>query len=259
VKSIIKGLYQNKSTKPKFLIHTSGTGILLYDHEQKGLKFGALSSKVFNDWDGIKEVTSLPDAAIHRKVDKFVLEAEKINSNIKTAIVAPPVIYGVGRGPVNQRSIQIPELIKGTLAKGHGIQVLEGNARWSSVHVHDLSGLYTRLVEEAVKGGGNATWGAEGYYFAQDDEIRWGDVGQWAADEAYKHSFINSKEMVSLEPEEANRIDYLGAGALLWGVNSRSRAERAAKLLHWEPKMKSVKEEIENAVLIEAKALGLRA
>jgi nucleoside-diphosphate-sugar epimerase len=241
------------------LIHTSGTGILLYDHEQKGLDFGALSTKIFNDWDSVKEVISLPDAAIHRKVDKAVLEAEKLDSNIKTVIVSPPVIYGVGRGPVNQRSIQIPELIKGTLVKGHGIQVLEGNARWSTIHVHDLSDLYLRLVEEAVKGGGNATWGADGYYFAQNDEIRWGDVGHWAADEAYKHGFIKSDEMVSLEPEEANRIDFLGAGALLWGVNSRSRAERAAKLLNWEPMMKSVKEEMENAVLIEAKALGLIA
>jgi nucleoside-diphosphate-sugar epimerase len=255
-RAIIEGLAQN-SSKTKFLIHTSGTGVLLLDHIQKGLALGALSDKVFNDWDGISELTSLPDAAPHRNIDKIVLEAGALHPNVKTAIVAPPTIYGVGRGPVNQRSIQIPDLIKATLKQGYAFQVGEGNAHWSGVHVHDLSNLYVRLVEEAVKGGGSATWGAEGYYFAQSEEFRWGDVGQYIADAAYKDGFIKSKDVKSLTPEEVEPLREGGKGSYLWGVNSRSRAERASKVLGWEPKGKSVEEETPEAVLIEAKALGL--
>ena len=37
--------------------------------------YGVRAEKVFDDWDGVKGVTSLPDAAPHRNVDKIVLAA----------------------------------------------------------------------------------------------------------------------------------------------------------------------------------------
>jgi hypothetical protein len=255
-KAIIEGIAQHNSSKPAYLIHTSGTGILLFDHMQRGLGFGVLSPKIFNDWDGVGEVTSLPDAAPHRKVDKIVLEAG-VKSSVKTAIVGPPAIYGVGRGPVNQRSIQLPDLIKATLEKGHGIQVADGDAHWCGVHVHDLSNVYVRLVEEAVKGGGNATWGQDGYYFAENEDFRWGDIGQYVADESYEKGWIKSKEVKSMKPEDVDALQGNGHGSYLWGVNSRSRAVRARKVLGWEPVAKSIEQEIPEAVVIEAKALGM--
>jgi nucleoside-diphosphate-sugar epimerase len=225
------------------------------DHIQKGLDFGTLSPKIFNDWDGISEVTSLPDEASHRKVDKIVLAAGAAHSNVKTAIVAPPTIYGVGRGPINQRSIQVPELIKATLKEGYAFQVGNGDARWNAIHVHDLSNLYLRLIEEAIKGGGSATWGSEGYYFAESEEFRWGDIGRSVGEVAYQKGFIKSKEVKSLSAEEVDPLRT--RGRFSWGVNSRSRAVRARKLLNWEAKGKTIEEEVSEAVDIEAKALGL--
>jgi hypothetical protein len=98
--AIVKGL-SSRST-PGFLIHTSGTGILTYADVARG-SYGTPSTKVYNDWDGVSEVTSLPDEAWHRKVDKIVLAA---GDNVKTAIVCPPTIYGPGRGPGNTYSDQ---------------------------------------------------------------------------------------------------------------------------------------------------------
>jgi nucleoside-diphosphate-sugar epimerase len=117
----------------------------------------------------VAEVTSLPDNAPHRDVDKIVLEASAASSNVKTAIVCPPTIYGQGRGPGNQRSIQLPEMVRGILQRKEGFYIGAGLNRWTSIHVSDLSKLYTRLFEDSLKeGGGSATWGAKGYYFAEN-------------------------------------------------------------------------------------------
>ena len=255
VTALCAGLRAHPQDKPGYLIHTSGTGILTFsDVDRK--TFGELSSKVYNDWEGIGEVTSLPDHAPHRKVDKIVLDmGTRDPSELRTAIVCPPCIYGPGRGPGNQRSVQIPDLVKCTVEKKVGIQVGEGNARWCNVHVHDLSDCYLKLVEAAVDGGGKATWGKEGYYFTENGEHPWGDTAKTIASAAHKQGLIPSADVVTLSGDEVNQIR--PAGYILWGANSRCRAVRARNLLGWSPKGKSINEEMSEAIGMEAKALGL--
>lgn len=80
--------------RPGFWLHTGGTGILTWEDSEKG-NLGEASDKVYNDWDGIGELTSLPDTAFHRNVDKIVLEAgEEHGDVLKTALLCPPTIYG---------------------------------------------------------------------------------------------------------------------------------------------------------------------
>lgn len=167
--AIVRGAMQHKDT-PVFVIHTSGTGILTWKTVETGT-FGQLEEKVYNDWEGIEEVTSLPDSAAHRNVDKVFLEAEENgNGLVKTAIVCPPSIYGVGRGPGNKRSQQLYNLSNIILSAGEGKRVGEGKSRQTHVHVKDLSQLYVLLVEAAAAGGGAATWGKQGYYFSSVGE-----------------------------------------------------------------------------------------
>lgn len=117
-KALGQGLAMRKSDKPGFMIHTSGTGILTFqDTECK--TFGDASTKVYDDWDGVGELTSLPDYAPHRQVDKIVFEAH--DPHVRTAIVSPPTIYGVGRGPSNRRGHQLYELARCTLKRGKGM------------------------------------------------------------------------------------------------------------------------------------------
>ena len=72
--AIVAGLGSKPDGEKGYLIHTSGTGILSYaDFEIKS--YGTKSDKVYDDWDGIKEMISLPDYALHRNVDKIVLGA----------------------------------------------------------------------------------------------------------------------------------------------------------------------------------------
>lgn len=250
--ALTSGLAAHAPESPGYIIHTSGTGILVFADMERQI-FGESSSKIFDDWEGVGEVTSIPDFAPHRNVDKIILAAS--SANVKPAIVCPPTIYGPGRGPGNQRSIQVPELSRCTLQKGHGIQVGAGKTFWTNVHVNDLSDVFVALVEAAVAGGGKASWGNEGYYFTENGEHVWGDIARLVAGAAHKQGFIASSEVKILPNEEIEGL--CKAGTLLWGANSRCRAVRARNLLGWSPKGISLERDITDTVAAEANLRGL--
>ncbi|KAL9098814.1 MAG: hypothetical protein Q9163_005592 [Psora crenata] len=251
--ALVRGLAASeRQDRPGLLIHTSGTGLLIYkDMERKTL--GEASAEIYDDWDGIGAVTSVPDLAPHRVVDKIILNAE--GPNLKTAIVCPPTIYGVGRGPGNQRGHQLYELVRCTLQRKQGLQIGAGKSFWPNVHVYDMSKLYLLLLEAALAGGGKATWGREGYYFAENGEHVWGQVSKAVASAAHKQGFIASDEVVTVSPQEADELTPFGS--LVWGTNSRCRAIRARTLLGWSPKEQSLEAEIADAVSSEARRLGI--
>lgn len=252
--ALVAGLAQKQT--PGYLIHTSGTGIVASaDVERK--TYGEQTVHVYNDWDGIKEMTSLPDTFEHRNVDKIVLAAaEKNPGNVFTAIVCPPAIYGPGRGPDNRRSVQVYELTKAALSRGKGFQVNAGQNIWHEVHVQDLSNVFLGLVTAALQpGGGKATWNAEGYYFAENGEIVWGQISKRIAEIAKDKKLIDTAEVDSLPVEEANKV--IRAAGFLVGTNSRCKAVRARELLGWEPKQKSLEDLLPDIIEEEAKELGL--
>ncbi|MCJ1308035.1 hypothetical protein MMC25_001685 [Agyrium rufum] len=255
--AIIKGLSEHAPDHPGYLIHTSGTGILLVNDLDRGV-FGEPSDKVYDDWENIEEVTSLPDNAPHRNVDKIVLAAAKSHGDrVKTAIVCPPLIYGQGRGPGNQRSQQLPDLTKATLENKKGFHVGPGKHLWNNVHVSDLSMVYLALLEAAVAGGGKATWGEKGYYFGGNGEHVWDDLSRKVASDAHKKGLIDSAEVDPVSTDEADKLHHKGIGSRMWGANSRSKSIRARELLGWQPKGETIEEEIPKVVDREARALGL--
>jgi nucleoside-diphosphate-sugar epimerase len=218
--AIIKGLAAKSS--PGYLIHTSGTGILTVGDVQAGT-YGEENPKIYNDWDGINEVTSLPDSAWHRLVDKIVLAGHKSSPNVKTAIVCPPTIYGPGRGPGNTYSDQWHWLAKAYVERGHAFSIGESKNLWTKIHVHDLSKLYLTLVEEAgellvsqkkrsllidvvATNGGRATWNNEGYYFTEAGEYVWRDMMKKIAAEAKKQGYIQDDSLKPLTVEDGDSI-----------------------------------------------------
>ncbi len=254
-KAIAKGLASHSGDYAGVWIHTSGTGILGFADLQRQV-FGEASSKIYDDWDGIGELISMPDQAPHRTVDKIVQAAGMdLSTRVDTAIVCPPCIYGKGRGPGNQRSVQLYELARMTLEQKHGVQVGAGKTRWTSVHVSDLSNCFLKLVEDAAMRAGKATWGKEGYYFTENGDFVWGDISKLVAIEAHKQGFLQTDEVVPLPAAEANKLT--PHATFLFGANSRCKAIRARKLLDWSPKGRSLEDEIPDAVASEARKLGL--
>jgi hypothetical protein len=102
--SLTKGVGQGKN-KNAVVIHISGTGIMT--DMSNGL--GNTTSKVYNDMNAsdVQEILSFDMSRIHRDVEAAVVDAAE-KYKVKTAILSPPLIHGVGKGPVKKRSIQIP-------------------------------------------------------------------------------------------------------------------------------------------------------
>ncbi|KZF22807.1 NAD(P)-binding protein [Xylona heveae TC161] len=253
--AIAKGLAAHTPDRPAYWIHTSGSAVLAYADVERQI-FGEESVKVYDDLDKVGEITSLPDFAPHRDVDKVVLEAGTVDADrVKTAIVCPPTIYGQGRGPGNQRSIQVYWLTENSLKRKQVFQVGPGTAVWNNVHVYDLSNVYSELFDAAIQRTDNVPWGKEAYYFAENGEHTWKEISDKIASIAYKKGLVTSDKVEQLSTEEANAIHPFGA--ILWGSNSRGKARRARELLGWSPKERSLEKELPEVVESEAKLQGL--
>ncbi|KAL3446945.1 hypothetical protein BJX65DRAFT_278328 [Aspergillus insuetus] len=251
-KAIVNGLRRRGGG---IYIHTSGTDVLL-DPSAKAEppKEGV---HVFDDWDGIEELRSLPDDAPHRDVDNFVLSSG--SDSLKTAIICPSTVYGPGRGLVSQRSDQIPGLTRLILQSGRGLQFADGKTFWNAVHVYDLSRLYVSFVEDAIAsngaGQGQATWNEDGYYLVESGVYYWGDVARKITTEAYNLGLLPSEEVSVLGVE--NRDILRPAGRPVTNYAVRAEAIRARRLLGWVPVEGTLESEISDIVRAEARALGL--
>ncbi|CCX04391.1 hypothetical protein FPQ18DRAFT_352849 [Pyronema domesticum] len=243
----------SKASSKKFLIHTSGSAILA-DCTKPEL-FGEPITKdlEYADISTRDAITSFPiDGHPHRDVDVLVLAAP---SNVNTAIVCPPCIYGTGTGSGNTKSMQVPLLINRFLKRGKGFTVQKGKSEWNNVHVCDLAKVYLALTEAAVAGGEPAQWNENGYYFAENGRHTWEDLSKEIAQKCKDMHLLPTDEIDYLDNEEILKLHPFGHVA--WGTNSIGKAERAKKLFDWTPDQKSLSETLVESIQVEAKALGL--
>ncbi|BCS02023.1 uncharacterized protein AKAW2_60287S [Aspergillus luchuensis] len=238
--AIATGLEKGHSKeKPGYWLHTGGTGILTF-HDTDRNVFGEGSDKVYDDWDGVDELLNLPEHAFHRNVDRVVLETAKAKGDVvKTALVCPPTIYGRGRGPVSVRGRQVYELAKVTLQLKKAPIIGDGKSIWNNIHIHDLSEVYVLLVEAAVHGRDDTElWGERAYYLTENGEHVWGELAVATALTATELGLLPGVEKEKISLEDAKKFG--GYEALSWGLNSRGRARRGAKVLGWTPTKPSI-------------------
>jgi nucleoside-diphosphate-sugar epimerase len=150
----------------------------------------------YDDLEDVAALTSLPDSAFHRDIDKIVLAAG--SEAVKTAIICPPTIYGTGRGPGNIRSRQVYNLVKITLESGQAPVLGKGLTEWDNVNVHDLSDLFLLLVDAAIQdksGEDSHIWGNEGYFLAENGHHVWGEVSKQVGEVAFRKGLIEEKDV----------------------------------------------------------------
>ncbi|KAJ5093476.1 NAD(P)-binding protein, partial [Penicillium angulare] len=148
-----------------------GGGSVLSGPEVASKTYGHPGSKLYNDLPGASEIQDIITASPKRVVDHILRNLNSSRPNVRTATVYGPLIYGQGRGPVNQRSIQIPDLAKASLKFNHGIHVGKGLNAWSNVHVSDLTHLIVKLILEASGSSNPRLWNENGLFFAESGRM----------------------------------------------------------------------------------------
>lgn len=161
--------YHN-TDKPLVWIQISGAS-LLSGPDITANAYGEPRSQEFNDLQGISAIRNIITSSPKRAVDNLLLGLSATNPHVRTAIIYGPLIYGQGRGPVNQRSIQLPDLAKSTIQHGHGLQVGRGLSCWSNIHVSDIAQLVVKLTQEASNSRNAPLWNENGIYFAENGKM----------------------------------------------------------------------------------------
>ncbi|KAI9775590.1 MAG: hypothetical protein M1839_000991 [Geoglossum umbratile] len=273
-RALVQGLGQG--TKGN-LIHVSGTGIL----RDVSTGYGNESSKIYHDASvaDIAEIVSFDSTHPHQDTEKVIRTTAKAEA-VPFAILCPPTIYGIGKGAIKTRSIQIPQLVETMLKRGRAFQILEGQNFWDSeilffftptnictrgmatdtgvvildVHVDDVASALVLLTEEAVKGeASKAEWGDAGYYFTGAAEHQWATICTSLANILHAKGKLPTAEVDKLPVEVVSQLHPWGLE--LWGGNSRSRAERFREL-GWEPRGLDILASLEQMVDKEIETLG---
>jgi len=208
----VETLLQALAGTGKALIHTSGSSIVA---DEAG---GEPGDAVYTD---IPE-HPVPGKAARVAIDRRVLAAAA--ANIRTVVVCPTMIYGLGRGPTTQ-SQQIPALLRHARDSGISHHVGRGLNRWSHVHIDDVAELYLLALQNAAPAS---------FFYAENGEATLLEIARDIA----RHLDVAGPE--SLSVEAASRVWAPAAVRYGFGSNSRVRADRARQDLGWSPKNSSI-------------------
>jgi nucleoside-diphosphate-sugar epimerase len=210
----VQALLQGLKGSGKPLLHTSGSSVVGDD-----ARGGYCSPHVFDEQTPF---VINPFKQARRDIDLLVLAG--VNDGVKTAVICPSLIYGVGTG-LNPHSVQIPFLASNARVKGVVEIVGKGLNVWSNVHIEDVSSLYQRVLE---KGPGGA------FYFVENGEASYLDLATALSQR------LGLPGVEHLEPEKAAERWGVARAYFSFGSNSRVRARRAREALGWEPRHSSV-------------------
>ncbi|CAG8264873.1 unnamed protein product [Penicillium salamii] len=253
-KAIADGINNSKQQHPTW-IQIAGASMLA-GSEVQSKTFGQPGSRVYNDLQGISEIHDIIGNSPKRVVDHLVRGLGSSNPNARTAIVYGPLIYGKGRGPVNQRSIQIPHLAQASLKAGRGLRVGRGLNTWNTIHIADLTNLFVKLACEASKPKNQQLWNENGVYFAESGKIAFGDIAKKISTFAHSQGFMKSPGVAEIDATTADRLT--PHGSVIWGTNAQYQAIRARELLGWFPQAHGIDEEIPRVVSSEAASYQAR-
>ncbi|KAH8895669.1 NAD(P)-binding protein [Thozetella sp. PMI_491] len=257
VQTIHKALAAAENKSPAYWIQISGASALAAGELADPSRVpGSGSDVVYDDLDGIEAIRSVIRKHPARAVDNYVLDTVSSTPQVKAALVFPPIIYGTGRGPVNQRSVQIPELARVTLERKRGLQVGEGLSSWGNIHIRDVSELFVKLTEKAVeRTADERLWNQNGLYLTGIAELPFGEISKRVAAAAVKQGLIPTDDVDQLNAVDSDKL--LPHGTVLYGTNARSKARRAKELVGWAPQHETLEEDIPRTVEAEAEQLGL--
>lgn len=204
---------RSDKTKHVVFIHTSGNDEMV--GAATGLAEKSIEEKKLSDAQGddVLEKRILKDAP-HRDVDEALRqiivndEAEKA-ANASTAIMMPPLIYGVGAKPWQRNSIQAPMILDSMIK--NGVAALPaGTGEWNAVGVHDLVDAYILLIAELEAHTPGQPHTSSHYAFpAEPNTFSWREVFEAIAEELKAAGHPAANRQVKLLDKESF-VEFLG-------------------------------------------------
>jgi nucleoside-diphosphate-sugar epimerase len=205
------------SGKP--FIHTSGSSVI-------GTRStGQRSDAVF---DEDTPFAPSPARVARAALNELILSYR--DKGCRPVIVCPSLIYGIGLG-AGRDSVQVPLLIRLAKKRGNAAHAGPGENIWSNVHISDLVTLYVLAIEKAPAGA---------FFFAENGENSMREVC-----EAINRMLGLAGPPMAMSMQEAAAEWGEGTTEDTMASNSRVRAKRARRELGWQPKARSLMEEIE--------------
>ncbi|KAL2826643.1 hypothetical protein BDW59DRAFT_62768 [Aspergillus cavernicola] len=239
----------------KYYIHLSGAATVL----DLSLPLGAPPSRTWNDTDDLHEILKFPHSQIHAALEQKIVSfgARYAVQGVRTAIVSPPAVVGVGTGPIRRGAAYHVNLI---LGRGRGFVVGEGGNRFAIAHVGDVVGGILRLVEEAARGESSsssssaldsnekADWNGEGYYFLTS---AWGNPSKAVYVEKVlalleKKAGLVQDGIDHLTGEEAAALHPFGP--IMFGASLDIEGRRLGQKLGWRSSFENWEEAVEEEV-----------
>ena len=162
-----------RPTSSKYYIHLSGAATVL----DLTLAQGLPPSRSWNDTSDLPEILNLPATQIHAATEQRIVSfaTQHAGNGVKTAIVSPPAVIGVGSGPIKRGAAYHINMI---LQREKAFVVGERRNQFAMTHVKDVADGIVALVEAAygkleaesgvssgVVSSPRADWNSNGYYF----------------------------------------------------------------------------------------------
>ena len=153
-------------------------------------------------------MASLPITNLHRVVDTTLIAADAEGGYTYTYILMPATIWGhadhalTRAGIANYRSIQMPNVIAGSLLRGRPGVWGKGAGIWTSVEIGELGDLYMLLVDAVLRDPASIPHGREGYYFGATEEHSWYEASRAIGEAMVALGKTDNPEPTSFTDEE---------------------------------------------------------
>ncbi|KAH8705390.1 NAD dependent epimerase/dehydratase family protein [Talaromyces proteolyticus] len=252
--AIIDGLAERQKVTGKsvHLIHTSGTSNL----GDRPITGTYTETRVFSDEEDIFAYESYREGLEkypQRTTDLVVIQNGEA-TGVKTYILMPPTIYGIGSGFFNRTSIQIDAIMRAAKRQGFTPVIGEGKGHWDHVHIEDLSGLYELVLSRILKGD-ELPSNRKGIYFCETGNHTWREVSERIAKTGKEAGFLSSDEVREETLENAAKAieKTLDVAELGFASHSQTRAQLSRKI-GWVPK--KTRKDFEDSFLKEWKIIG---
>jgi nucleoside-diphosphate-sugar epimerase len=244
--ALVRGLAQRKNDTGRdvWLIQTSGTSNLA-DQPVSGKYVNEPADREFDDAkDDVYAYEKAREASVQyfqRSTELAAVDAG-IEHGVKTIAIMSPSIFGTGTGLFHNKTFQIPLFIKAFLDHGRPFVIAGGKGVWDHVHVEDLGALYTVLVLEMVKDGGERIpSGKKGIVFSGNGRHTWGDIARGVGKALFEQGKVTEKDVQDVSLTEGTKVISphmfgMPEDVVEVGVCSNARTlSNVARSLGWKP------------------------